>query len=230
MKRFYRNVEVESEAQGFRILLDGQLVHTPARNPLLLPKRVLADAIAQEWRTQGETVMPVSMPLLRLANTALDGVSQKRDEVIAEIMKFGAHDLLCYRAEDTALATRQLAEWDPLLDWANAHHGVKLNLTTGVTHVGQTPEALARLRKAVMSHDAFALAALHVLASISGSLVLALAVSDGRIDSATAFRLCRLDEDHQAQRWGRDAAAENRAAMLAREMDAAAFFLAAARD
>ena len=210
MKRFYQNVEVGSEAQGFPILLDGQPVHTPSRNPLLLPNRVMAEAIAQEWRTQGDTIIPLSMPLTRLANTALDGVGQKRDEVIGEIMKFGAHDLLCYRAEQTSLAARQYALWDPLLEWLRARHGAQLNVTAGLVPISQPPEALARLRKAIMAHDAFALAALH--------------------DSPMVFQLCRLDEDFQAERWGRDAQAEVRAATMAREMDAAAAFLAAARD
>jgi chaperone required for assembly of F1-ATPase len=230
MKRFYQDVQVDSAPEGFGVLLDGRPVLTPGRNRLLLPKRLLAEAIAQEWRAQGDMVVPVSMPMLRLANSALDGVSQKRDEVIAEVMKFGAHDLLCYRAEDAALAARQRAAWDPLLEWVKSRHGVTLNVTTGISHIGQTPEALARLRKAILAHDGFGLAALHVLASITGSLVLALAVSDGRIDSRTAFQLCRLDEEHQAERWSRDAEAESRATTLAREMDAAAAFLAAARD
>jgi chaperone required for assembly of F1-ATPase len=169
------------------------------------------------------------MPMLRLANTVLDGIADARNEVIAAILRFGEHDLLCYRAEEPRLAARQAAGWDPLLDWAASRYAVKLTVGVGVGHVAQPPESLVRLRQAIAGHGNFALAALHVMASTASSLVLALAVAEGRLDSAKAFELSRLDEDHQAERWGRDEEAAARAAALAREMDAASSFLAASQ-
>jgi chaperone required for assembly of F1-ATPase len=231
MKRFYRDVTVEETPQGFRILLDGKPVRTPGRNLLLLPSRALAEAIAGEWRAQGETIEPVSMPMLRLANTALDGIGKTRNEVIAAMLRFGEHDLICYRAADpAALAARQMDAWTPMLDWAAARHGARLAAGAGLVHIPQPPEALARLSQAVAARDDFSLAALHVMASITGSLVLALALAEGAINPAQAFQLSRIDEDYQREQWGEDAEAAARARALARELDVAAAFLAAARD
>jgi chaperone required for assembly of F1-ATPase len=230
MKRFYKDVSVEKNPAGFRILLDGKPVKTPGRQNLLLPTRRLADAIAEEWRGQGEEIKPAAMPMLRLANTVLDGVATSRHEVIAAILRFGEHDLICYRAEDPKLAARQRESWDPTLTWAASCYGAKLQTGTGVAHIAQPPEALARLRDAIAAFGDFVLAALHVLVSITGSLVLGLSVAEGRLDSARAFALSRMDEDYQAERWGRDDEAAARAAALAREMAAAAAFLVAARD
>ena len=230
MKRFYKEASADRTPDGFRVLLDGKAVKTPGRRILLLPTRALAETIAEEWRAQGEDIIAASMPMLRLANTALDGVTNTRNEVIAAILRFGEHDLICYRAEEQKLASRQRTAWDPMLDWAASRHGARFEIGVGVAHVAQPAETLARLRLAIAGHDDFALAALHVMASIAGSLVLALAVADGKIDAAGVFQLCRLDEDYQAGLWGRDHEAAARAQSLAQEMAAAAAFLAAARD
>ena len=230
MKRFYKDVSVDAAPQGFRILLDGKPVLTPGRGMLLLPTKVLAEAVAGEWRAQGEKILPAAMPMLRLANTVLDGVAKKRDDVIAAILRFGEHDLLCYRAEDEKLGQRQTAQWDPVLDWAATHFDARLSTIAGVTHIAQPPEALARLKQAIAAQDDFALGALHVLASITGSLLLGLAVCVGKLDSREAFRLSRLDEDYQAEKWGADEEAADRAELLGQEMATAAAFLAAARD
>ncbi len=174
MKRFYKEVGVDHAPEGFRILLDGKPIKTPGRRTLLLPTQALALAIAEEWRGQGEEIVPISMPMLRMANTTLDGVSQTRDAVIAAIMRFGEHELLCYRAQSPAeLALLQAAEWAPMLEWVHARYGVRLLISTGVVHVQQPPETLARLGEVVAAYDDFALAALHVMASITASLVLA---------------------------------------------------------
>jgi chaperone required for assembly of F1-ATPase len=229
MKRFYKSVTADAMPDGWRILLDGKPVRTPGGGLLLLPTAALADAVTQEWRGQGEEIDPVSMPMLRLANMTLDGIRKDRAAVIAAILRFGEHDLLCYRAEAPAsLAERQAREWDAMLDWAVKTHGARLAVTSGVGHIVQPPEALQALESAVEAHDDFALAGLHVIASITGSLVLALALVEGAINSAQAFQMSRLDEIHQAERWGTDVQAEQRAHALAREIDVAAAFVAAA--
>src|SRR5262249_27484651 len=155
-----------------------------------LPTKSLAMAIAEEWRVQGEKIDPVSMPMLRMANTALDGIRQTRDAVIAAISRFGENELLCYRADSPAeLAALQAAEWTPMLDWAQAHYGVRFLLGNGIVHVEQKPETLVLLGEVLAGYDDFALAALHVFASITGSLVLALALAEGAINPAQAFQL-----------------------------------------
>jgi chaperone required for assembly of F1-ATPase len=222
MKRFYKNAAAEGTPHGFRILLDGKPVQTPARNPLILPTQALADAVAKEWQEQGDEIVPTTMPLTRMANTVLDGVRATRDDVIVAILRFGEDDLLAYRAEaGSALAGRQQA-WDTLLDWAAGAFGARLTVAQGIGPMSQPDGPLAALREAVAPRDDFALAALHVLASITGSLVLGLAVLEARLEPGEAFALSRLDEAYQAEIWGQDAEAHARALRLEREMEDAA--------
>ncbi len=230
MKRFYKTVSVGPGEGGFTILLDGRPVRTPGGNVLTLPTEKLAEAIAAEWRGQGEEVMPTSMPLLRLANTVIDGVTARREEVTDAVMRFAQNDLLCYRAHQPPdLVARQSAGWDPWLDWARRRHDANLIVATGLTHVDQTPDALAALRKAVDELDPFGLGALHVIASTTGSLVLALAVVDGAANGAQVFALSRTDELYQAEKWGEDAEAAKRATALAHELDKAVELLTSSR-
>jgi chaperone required for assembly of F1-ATPase len=230
MKRFYKIAAIEKTDGGFRILLDGKPVRTPGGNFLAVPGRALAETIAAEWRDQKDDIAPASMPMLRMANTVLDGIAANRQAVVSAILRFGEHDLICYRAEQPLeLAALQERSWSPMLDWLAAQHGARLAAGAGLAHIPQPPEALAGLRRAMEGMDDFALAALHVMASITGSLVLALALAEGEINPAQAFQLSRIDEDYQAGKWGADAEAETRAHAMARELDVAAAFLAASR-
>lgn len=230
MKRFYKDVSVGSGEGGFAVLLDGRPVRTPGGNVLALPTEKLAAAIAAEWRAQGEEIVPTAMPLLRLANTVIDGVAARRADVTDAVMRFAQNDLLCYRAHQPPdLVARQSLGWDPWLDWVRRRHDANLTVATGLTHVDQTDDALAALRKAVDELDPFALGALHVIASITGSLVLALAVADGAANGAQVFELSRIDELYQAEKWSEDAEAAKRATALAHELDKAVELLAASR-
>jgi chaperone required for assembly of F1-ATPase len=230
MKRFYKEVSIAPAEGGFAVLLDGRAVKTPAHNNLVLPTEKLAAAIAAEWRGQGEEVIATSMPLLRLANSVIDGVTARRGEVVDAVMRFAENDLLCYRAhQPPELVARQSAGWDPWLDWARRRYDANLVVATGLNHVDQTPDALAALRQAVEELDPFALGALHVIASITGSLVLALAVADSAANGAQVFALSRIDEIYQAEKWGEDAEAAKRATALAHELDKAVELMAASR-
>jgi chaperone required for assembly of F1-ATPase len=222
VKRFYKNVTVSETPEGFRFLLDGKPVKTPARQALVLPTRPLAEALAEEWRAQGEDMNPLAMPLTRLVNTVVDGVRAHRDETAAAILRFGENDLLSYRAETSAELARRQSQWDAYLDWLERRHSARLAVTTGIGHVEQPPETLAALKQAIATQDDYALAALHVLSSITGSLVLGLAVVEGELAPPQAFALSRLDEAYQAEQWGRDREAEERAAGLAQEVELAA--------
>jgi len=230
MKRFYKQVSVAPAEGGFGVLLDGKSVQTPARNTLVLPTERLADAIAAEWRGQGEEVVVTSMPLLRLANTTIDGVSTNREDVIKAILRFGENDLICYRAHQPPdLAARQRAGWDPLLDWVAQRHGARMRVAQGLNHVDQPSETLAALRAPLEGLDAFTLAGLHVVASVTGSMVLALTVMDDTLSGARAFELSRIDETYQAEKWGQDAEAAKRTAALAHELDKAMELIALSR-
>jgi chaperone required for assembly of F1-ATPase len=230
MKRFYKQVSVAAGEDGFRILLDGRPVKTPAKNMLAVPTRALAETIAQEWRGQGETIDPVAMPFLRLADTVIDGVAANRAAVITAILRFGENDLLCYRAHQPPdLAQLQRESWDPMLAWARNRYGAEFVVVEGLGHQDQPPQTLEAFRAALETLDSFSLAALHVVASIAGSVVLALALLEGELVPARLFALSRIDENYQIAKWGSDHEAEVRATNLARELDKATEFIAAAR-
>jgi len=222
MKRFYKDVSVAARKDGHAVLLDGKPVRTPGGNALILPSESLASAIAAEWRDQGEDIIAATMPLLRLSNTVIDGVAVHREDVIGAILRFGENDLTCYRAhQPPELVARQKAGWDPVLDWLAQRHGAKLQVSQGLNHVEQPQEALKILRHLLEGLDGFTLAGLHVIASVTGSLALALTVLDGALSGARAFELSRIDETYQVEKWGQDAEAAKRASALARELDKA---------
>lgn len=229
-KRFYKTVDVAREGGGYAVHLDGKAVKTPGRAALVLPTEALARAVAEEWRAQGDTVEPQRMPLTRMAFAALDVASAHRERLRDEVLAYGRTDLLCYRAETPeALKARQAAAWDPLLEWARRRHGAPLATAYGIGYVEQPAESLDAFAAVIAGCDDFALVALHGAASLTGSLVLALALADARLDAATAFSLSRLDETFQSEAWGKDAEAEARAARLAAELAAAARVLSLTR-
>lgn len=219
-KRFWKQAAVQATDGGFDIRLDGRPVKTPAKAPLVVPTRSLAQAIAAEWDAQEGKVRPETMPCTRAANSAIDKVAPLRAEVIAELAGYGGSDLLCYRATGPqGLIDRQSAAWDPLLDWAATTLAAPLNVTQGVMHVAQPQPSLDRLAARVAAFGAFELAAVHDLVAISGSLVLALAVTEGRLSPEAAFDASRIDNRWQAEEWGEDeeeaeAEAHRRAAFL----------------
>jgi len=223
MKRFYKSVSV---GDGNTVLLDARTLKTPRGGSLDLPTRALAEVIADEWRMQGDEIDPQSMPFTKLANTAIDGITPRCEEVIAEIIAFAKHDHLCYRTDAPAeLVRRQSEAWDPLLNWVAERHGAPLLVAKGITSVAQPESSVAALRRAVEAFDPFALAALHVTASICGSLVLGLAVAGKRVSAEEAFALSQIDEQFQVEKWGLDSEAEARAKRLEQELVTAARFL-----
>jgi chaperone required for assembly of F1-ATPase len=225
MKRFYRAATAAATEGAFSVLLDAKPMLTPAKNPMILPRLALAEAMAEEWRAQGATVTPLALPLTRLAATAIDRIAPRREEVIAEIVKYAATDLLCYRASDPpALAARQAASWQPLLDWAEQRFAARLAATDSILPITQPPAALAALRQAVAERDAMALAALHLATTTCGSVVLGLAVIEERLSPEAAFETAQLDESFQIERWGEDAEQTRRRAALQEDIALAARF------
>lgn len=226
MKRFYSDAAVGAGEGGFSIELDGRVIKTPARRPLVLPNAAVAEAVAAEWAAQDETVEFDTMHLTRLATTAIDRVADHREPVIDKTAAYGATDLLCYRvAGPLELAAAQASGWQPLLVWLAESHGASLAITERLIAIEQSEDALAVLRALVAGFDTLALAALHTVTAASGSLVIALALADQRIDAGEAWRLCRLDEAFQAERWGLDPETESRGEHLRIEIAAAAHFL-----
>lgn len=226
IKRFYKEVGVREEPAGFGVLLDGRTIKTPAGAPMLAPTRALCEAIAAEWRSQGETLKPETMPLTKALNTALDRVSANRAAIVADLANYAGSDLICYRADAPAeLVQRQHALWDRWLDWVAERFQVRLAVTTGVTHTEQRGEDLARLAEAIDGHDQFRLVALHVGITITGSAVLGLAFAAGAIGADDVLAAAEVDAGYQAELWGRDAEAEKARASRLAELKAAEAYL-----
>ncbi|TFI58387.1 ATPase [Sphingomonas parva] len=218
MKRFYKQAAAVPAVGGVAILLDGRAVKTPARAPLAVPTEELAEAIAGEWNGQGEEIDPRAMPLTGLANAAIDRVAPDPAAFAAGLAAYGETDLLCYRADTPQpLVTRQAEQWEPLLGWARRRYDVDFQVATGIIHRPQPSETVERLAHAVSSRDPFRLAALSPLVTISGSLVIALALAEGEIGLDRAWAAASLDEAWQAEQWGEDALAA--AALEARRKD-----------
>jgi chaperone required for assembly of F1-ATPase len=224
-KRFYKCVGVAETVEGWQVQLDGRGVKTPKRAALALPAKALAEAIAAEWDAQAASIDPRSMPLTRLANTTLDGVVGREEAVRAEIVAYAGNDLLCYRAErPDRLVQMQHASWDPLLTWVTQRLGARLHITAGVMPVVQAEACMAKLAEAVAELDAFALAACHVMTTLTGSAVLALAFVHGRLSAEEAWTAAHVDEDFQIGQWGEDAEAGRRREARHAEMLAATRF------
>jgi chaperone required for assembly of F1-ATPase len=225
-KRFYATVTIEPRPNGFAILLDNKPIRTPGGNALLLPARNLAEAIAAEWQAQREYIDAQTMPILRLVNTALERIPQTRAGVIAQLLEYGRHDLLCYRAEaPESLVRRQAEQWQPLLDWISATYRITLLSTAGIAAIVQSPESIAALETQLTALDDFALAGVSAATALTGSIVLALALFSGRLEASAAFRLASLEETFQAEHWGVDAEAEARLQRIAQELADVAEFL-----
>lgn len=208
-KRFWKQTAVADASEGFAIELDGRQVKTPAKAALLLPNRAMADAVAAEWDAQEAKIDPLSMPVTRSANAAIDKVRHQHGEVAAMLVAYGDTDLLCYRAEaPEALVARQAELWDPALDWAHETLGARLTACSGVLHQPQDASALERLAAPVYGMTEFQLAGFHDLVSLSGSLVLGLAAARDWRAAEALWDLSRLDEKWQAEQWGADEEAE----------------------
>jgi chaperone required for assembly of F1-ATPase len=223
VRRFYQAAAV---GQGNRILLDGRPVKTPSRRDLALPGALLAEAIADEWNAQGESIDPRAMPLTGLAHAALDRIAPDAAAFARGLAAFGESDLLYYRAEGPApLVARQTLLWDPILAWAQQRYDAVFELTQGVTHMAQPPDSVARLAGAVAARDPFALAGLSPLVTIAGSLLVALALAEGEIGVDQAWAAASLDEQWQAEQWGEDRDAAAALANRRADFAAAARFL-----
>jgi len=224
MRRFWKEVEVQHEAGGWAIRLDDRPLRTPARATLLLPTEPLGQAVADEWRSAGETVDPRAMPMTGLANAAIDRVEPERQAFAGGLARYGEADLACYRSDwPPDLVERQSNAWDPLLAWARRRFDLDFVTTSGMLHVPQPPATVDRLARAVSALDGFRLAGLSPLVTSGGSLVAALAVLEKAMTPEEAWDAVSIDERWQLEQWGDDAEAV--AALENRRSD----FMAAAR-
>lgn len=204
-KRFWEKATVEVAGDGYQVLLDGRKLRTPVKSELIVPSREMAEAIAAEWQAQEEKIDPMTMPVTRSANAAIDKVGPMHAEVAALVSEYGGTDLLCYRAESPeGLVKRQSEAWDPLLEWAAETLKAPLKTGLGIVHVPQNPAVLQTLAKRVSDMDNFQLAAFHDLVGMSGSLIIGFAAIHGFLPVPELWRRSRIDEDWQIEQWGED--------------------------
>ena len=230
-KRFYKAVTVKREADGFSVRLDGKPVKTPSGRTVTLPAERGARLVADEFAAQGEKIDPMTMPVTRLVNTAIDGVATDPQAVLEDILRFSSADLVCYRAEGPdALVARQADAWDPIIDWARSALGARFFLAEGVMHVEQPRETIGAVGVHLRQRDdIFRLGALHVITAITGSALLALAFEAGALDAEAAWNAAHVDEDWNIEHWGRDAEAAARRAARKRDLMGAAALIEALR-
>ena len=210
--------------EGFAVQLDGKPILTPARNRLSLPTRALAELIAGEWNAQEEEIDPVSMPVTRIVNTALDGVALDPQAVKEDILRFAGTDLLCYRADGpNALVLRQAESWDPILEWAHVALNARFVLAEGIVHAAQPKETIAALGAHLMAYEnPIVLAGLHSMTTLTGSALLAFGHrAERRSNAEQAWQAAHVDEDWNADQWGADQQALARRAHRWGEMQAA---------
>jgi chaperone required for assembly of F1-ATPase len=225
-RRFFTAAGVAEGADGFAVTLDGRPVMTPGRHPLRVPRRAIAETIAQEWQAQGEYIDPVTMPTTRLANSIVEAVAAAPEPVAAGIVTYLGSDLVCYRAErPEGLVARQARHWDPVLAWARDRLRAAFVTATGVTFAPQPPEAVARAALAI-PHEPWRLGAVHAVTTLTGSALIALMLAEGDIGAEAAWTAAHVDEDWNMEFWGRDELALQRRAYRHAEMAAAARVLA----
>jgi len=230
-KRFYKTATICEAEGGYGVLLDGRGVKTAARKALVLPRSELAEQVAQEWREQGEYIDPSTLPLTRLANTALDLVAVNPEPARGDILNYAANDLVCYRAASpNALAERQDKFWSPVLERVEDKLGVVFITGTEIVHLEQSQAALTAIKSWLNGEGAFSLAALHMLTMLTGSALMSWALVDGGLSADAVWRAAHVDEDWQAEQWGEDEAARLRRAAREDEFKAAAGFLSLVRS
>jgi chaperone required for assembly of F1-ATPase len=219
-RRFYKKVSVAGATAPFSVTLDERPLRTPLKRAVDLPTGALAQAVATEWDVQAEKIDPRTMPLTRLANTAIDRVAPDRDRIIGEIVDFAGSDLVCYRAEEPiGLIERQAKAWQPVLDWARAAFGAKFLVTKGVVHVGQPAAALEATRDYLAQKNSWGLTALHYITTLTGSALIAAMACDGAVPASEAWAAAHVDEDWQIEHWGGDEEARHRRNHRRREFD-----------
>ncbi|MEM5473133.1 ATP12 family protein [Hoeflea sp. AS60] len=231
-KRFYKEATAVSGDDGdFVVALDGKPIRTPSRKPLGVAHHKLAEAIAAEWQAQHDKIDPATMPLTRMVNTAIDGVAEAQEEVFEEILRYGGSDLICYRASaPEALVSRESEIWDPYLDWASSM-GARLVLSEGIVHVEQPPEAIRAIAALLRRYATpLQLTALHTLTSLTGSLILALALAEGQGEPTEIWDAAHVDEDFNVAQWGEDHDAAERRAKRLIDFEAAHLILSAHRS
>ena len=226
VRRFWDKVRIVENEDGFSITLDDKPVRTPGKRILVVPNHALAEALSTEWINQSDVVEPGQMPLTRNASSTVDDVILRRAEVIEEVVRYGATDLVCYRATDPPeLVERQIVGWLPLIEWIASKFEIRLQIVSTILPVAHSQATIDKFRIAVSAFDDFPLTGLHAATAACGSLVIALGLAHGQLNAELAWSLSLLDETYQLEHWGQDAEAVNRRARLLTDIKVASQFM-----
>ncbi len=228
-KKFYAHASVTETPDGFAVLLDGKPIKTPSRKVVAVPARVIADTIAAEWNAQIDVIDPMTMPMTRLANSVLDGVVDRVEDVKEDVAKYFGSDLLCYRAgHPQELVAREAAAWDGVLFWAADTLGARFILAEGIVHAEQPALALAAAT-AALPNEPWSVAAVHIVTTLTGSALLAVALHHGARDADQVWAAAHVDDDWNVDQWGIDEEVAARRAARLVDFRAAADVIAAMR-
>jgi len=220
LKKFYKKATVKGKKAPFCIALDGRVMKTPLKASLEIPSKALARAIADEWNAQGEFVDLNNMFLTKYANTAIDRVETRKENIVDEIVAFASSDLVCYRADTPqGLVDKQAQSWDPVLKWAHEHHGLNFICVAGIIYASQPDATLVAAHGVLSALDAYSLTAIHNLTTLTGSALLAMAVIDGAITADEGWNAAHVDEDWNIAQWGTDDDAIERRKLRRGEFD-----------
>ena len=226
MRRFYKTTGVDAAEGGFRVLLDGRPMKTPAKHTLILPVKGLAVAVAEEWDAQLEDIQPDVMPITRLSTTANDRMPALRAAAIDEVAQYAETDLVCYRAaHPPALVREQHAAWQPALDWMAKRYDIAFDVTDALLPVSQPTATLTRIRSTVEAIEDWPLVGVHSATTSLGSIVLALALWHGELDADVAVNASLVDALFEIKQWGQERDATQRHEALRRDVRGAARFL-----
>ena len=204
MKRFYKLVSSKKTNDGHVIQLDGKSIKTPLGQDMCAATKSLADAIILEWAGQEEKVKPETMPLTQILTTSLDKI-RDREAITESCMRYLDTDLVCYwTKEPEELAKLQKENWGSWVKWFDSHFEVPLYTTKNIDAIKQDEEAHKRVWNYIESLDDSYFTILHIMTSLSGSLVLALAFSEGDISPQELFEASYLEELYRGKLYNED--------------------------
>ena len=220
MKRFYKEVTLNTLSEGFGVFLDGRPLRTPAKTVMSVPSRELAEGVQQEWASAGEEIKPEEMPVFSMAVTVLDRVTTQSETLCGELCDYAGNDLLFYRAgaEDNALDQQQAQLWTPWCEWASGKFGAQLAITDGLMPINQPPQFRGAVSGYLDPLSDWHLGILYRAVTLSGSFILGLAFFEREIDAEKLFRIAFLEELHQNEIWGLDSEAEKRQKQIEQEL------------
>lgn len=226
MKKFYTDVSLEKSDDGYLVLLDGKAIKTPLKKVMLCPTKKLAQAIMQEWISQGDVINLRDMPMMQLLNTAIDRVAGQRKKMGEEFISHLDNDTIVYRAEQSdELTALEIKLWQPLYDWVKETFAEDIQTTENILSHVDNKGLKKKIKHWMMGLDDYHLTVLLESGALTSSTIIGAVFCHDNITAEQAFEAAYLEENYQAQKWAPDKqATENRAQTL-RELKELELFL-----